>query len=199
MSISSKRLWRDRLQTIRHYYTSPRFALIDLAFGFVALFMNPYRICRKFNQKKRLQNVYSYGETPLATYQRIAAICQIGPEDTWVEMGAGRGKGCFWLAHFLKCEVIGIEWVPSFIFVARALQSLFRIKNIRFACTDFEKADISSATVIYLYGSWPKLKIPQGAKVISISEPLPDCQVLKTFWVRYPWGRTTAFLQQQKK
>lgn len=195
MSISSKRLRSDRLHNLRHYFKSPKFALIDLAFGLVALFLNPYRTCRKFNQKKREKNIYAYGETPLATYQRIAEQCQVGPQDTWIEMGSGRGKGCFWLTHFIGCKVVGIEWVPQFVYIARILKALFRMKNIRFEMKDMGKADISTATFIYLYGNWPKLEIPNGSKVITVSEPLPDLRVIKSFWVRYPWGRTAAFLQ----
>jgi hypothetical protein len=186
---------QDRIDTIRRYYLSPQFALIDLFFSCVALFMNPYRICRKFLQKRGEENIYAYGETPLTTYQRIAEQCQLGPNDIWVEMGAGRGKGCFWLARFVRCQVIGIEWIPSFVYVARAIRALFRVKNVRFELTSLEKADLRSATHIYLYGHWPVRELPKGVKVITISEPLPEARLLKTFWVRYPWGRTAAFLQ----
>lgn len=196
MSHFRRRLWQERLETIRCYYVSPKFALIDLLFGFAALFMNPYRICRKFRQKRRIENIYAYGETPFSTYQRIAEQCAVGPSDTWYEMGAGRGKGSFWLAHFIGCQVVGIEQVPAFVYIARALKTLFRMKNLRFDLGDMEKTGLSTATYIYLYGHWPKLQIPHGVKVISISEPLPDLPVIKTFWVRYPWGRTAAFLQK---
>lgn len=198
MSISSRRLWSERLHAIRHYYKSPKFALIDLVFGFVALFMNPYRVCRKFLQKKGAEEIYAYGETPYSTYQKIAEECKIGPSDTWVELGAGRGKGCFWLAHFTGCKVMGIEWIPQFIWQARAIKALFRIKRIQFEQLDIERADLSRATAIYLYGLWPNLKIGKGVKVITISEPLEGTILLKRFWVRFPWGRTTAFLQIQK-
>ena len=109
MSISRKRLWRDRLDSFRHEYKSPKFAIIDLMFGCIALFINPYRACRKFLQKRGVKDPYAYGETPFATYRRIVEMCGIGPQDIWVEVGAGRGKGCFWLAHFIGCRVIGIE------------------------------------------------------------------------------------------
>lgn len=194
MLTSRKRLLQDRFQTFR-YYKSPKFALIDLAFGCIALFSNPYRTCRKFLQRKQAQNIHAYGETPLATYQRIVEQCGITSQDTWMEMGAGRGKGCFWLAHFIQCKVIGIEWVPQFATIANVLKALFKMDKVSFHQIDMEKADLSKASVIYLYGTWPKLQISQGTKVITISEPLEGFTVLKTFWVRYPWGRTAAYLQ----
>lgn len=195
MLTSSKRLWLDRFQTIQRYYKSPKFALIDLVFGLIALFMNPYRTCRKFLQRRGEKNIHAYGETPFTTYQKIAEQCDIGPRDTWMELGSGRGKGCFWLAHFTGCKVIGIEWIPQFVTMANFIKGLFRMKTVRFERLDMEDADLASATVIYLYGNWPNLKIPNGVKVITVSEPLDGFTVLKTFWVRYPWGRTIAFLQ----
>lgn len=198
MLTSRKRLLLDRLHTIRHYYKSPKFALIDLTFGFIALFINPYRTCRKFLQQKRAQNIYAYGETPLATYQRLIEQCHITAQDTWIELGAGRGKGCFFLAHFIRCKVIGIEWIPQFTLFANLIKSIFNLSNLTFTRIDMERADLTQATVIYLYGVWPTLHIPRGVKVITISEPLPGLEILKTFWVRYPWGRTAAFLQIKK-
>lgn len=196
MLTSRKRIWQDRLHNLK-YYKSLKFALVDLTFGFVALFSNPYRVCRKFLQKRREPSIYAYGETPYATYERMAEICGIGPDDVWVELGAGRGKGCFWLAHFCGCKVVGVEWIGQFVRIAQVIQGLFKMKNVVFECKDIQKATLKGATVIYLYGLWPPLEISKGIKVITISEPLPGFQILKKFWVRYPWGRTQAFLQQK--
>ena len=193
--LATRRLWQGRIEAVRLYYKSPKFALIDLTFGLIALFLNPYRTCRKFLEKKGADNIYAYGETPYFTYEKIVKECGIGPKDTWIEMGSGRGKGCFWLAHFAGCKVIGIEWIPQFIHIARSIKTLFRMGRVQFLKSDIEKVDLSEATVIYLYGLWPNLKIHEKTKVITISEPLEGYKVIKSFWVRFPWGRTTAYLQ----
>jgi len=191
----NRRLWQGRIEAVRRYYRSPKFALIDLSFGLVALFANPYRTCRKFLQRKGAENIYAYGETPYTTYQKLVEECGIGPHDTWFEMGAGRGKGCFWLNHFAGCKVVGVEWIPQFVRLARILRRMFRMKNLEFIRSDIEQVDLNHATVIYLYGLWPDLKIKEGTRVITISEPIGGYRVLKSFWVRFPWGRTTAYLQ----
>jgi hypothetical protein len=191
------RIWHDRLKAVRHYYKSPKFALIDLSFGFISLFINPYRTCRKFLQKKGSANIHAYGETPYATYQKIVTECGIGSEDIWMEMGAGRGKGCFWLTHFVGCQVIGVEWIPQFGFIASLFKKIFRVKKLQWIPSDIEQVNLNEATVIYLYGLWPELKIKPGVKVISISEPLEGYKILKRFWVRFPWGRTSAYLQEK--
>lgn len=191
-----KRIWQERVHAFR-YYKNPRFALLDLIFGLLALFSNPYRICRKFLEKRGEKDVYVYGETPYATYAKIAKECAIGPNDTWIELGSGRGKGCFWLRLFVGCKVIGVERIPQFIFLAKALQWIFRISRIEFRKEEIEKTDLKEGTILYLYGQFLELKLAKGVRIITTGEPLPGYRVLKSFWVRFPWGRTTAFLQEK--
>lgn len=197
MSIFRRRIFRDRVEAVRRYYKSPKFALIDLTFGLISLFSNPYRVCRKFLKKKGAREIYAYGETPYTTYEKIVRECGIGPHDTWMEMGAGRGKGCFWLSQFVGCRVIGIEQIPQFVYFARSIRALFRMNSLEFERGSVEKADVSQSTVIYLYGIWPNRAFEKGTRVITISEPLDGYKVLKRFWVRFPWGRTTAFYQEK--
>ncbi len=198
MSTFKRRLWQERWDAVRLYYKSPKFALLDLVFGFIALLLNPYRICRKFLEKKGEANVYAYGETPYTSYEKIARECGIGPDDTWIELGSGRGKGCFWLGHFIGCKVIGVEQIPLFTSIANGLSFLFHMKKVRFKRGDIETVDLSKATVIYLYGLYPKIQVKKGVKIITTAEPLEGYQVIKSFWLRFPWGRTTAYLQEQK-
>lgn len=200
-----KRLWANQWQTIRLFY--PSFAPIDLSFGFFSLFSNPYRTCRKFLQKRGETDIYAYGETPLETLKQIAEQAQLTSEDRWVELGAGRGKGCFWIAHFIGCQTLGVEWVPSFVRTANWLKVLFRMKNLSFQLKNMEEVDFSSATVVYLYGTClseeeislltQKMEaLPLGARVISISYPIesPSLVLKQTFEVSYPWGTATAYL-----
>jgi hypothetical protein len=202
-----KRLWVDQWQTIRLFYPSSRFALIDLSFGLLALFSNPYRTCRKFLQKRGSADIYAYGETPLTTLKQMAEKAQLTSKDRWVELGAGRGKGCFWIAHFVGCQTVGVEWVPSFVRKARWLKAFFRMKGLSFELKAMEEADFSSATVVYLYGTCLSEEVisllakkmealPKGARVISISYPIesPSLVVKQTFEVSYPWGDTIAYL-----
>ena len=197
MSIFRRRIWQERISTLFLYYKSPKFALIDLTFGLIALFINPYRVCRKFLQRKGEKNIYAYGETPYSSYQKIAEECGIGPNDTIFELGSGRGKGCFWLNHFTGCKVIGVEWVPTFIFFARMIKAIFRVKGVHFIKDEITAIDPTEATVIYLYGLYPALKIAEGVKIITTGEPLEGYRIVKQFWIRFPWGRTTAFLQER--
>lgn len=202
-----KWLLREQLQTMRRYYKKPRFALIDLSFGFFSFFSNPYRVCRKFLQKRGEEDVYAYGETPFSSLQKIVDECGIESQDRWLELGSGRGKGCFWIAEFVGCKTTGVEWVPQFVFFGRILKSLFRVKNLFFERKNMEMADFSSATVVYLYGTClqenqiqtllQKMEsLPLGSKVISVSFPLRNNYLIfkNSFSIFFPWGYTQAFL-----
>jgi hypothetical protein len=207
-----RRLWQDQRETIRRYYgKSLQFGFCDLFFGLIALFINPYRTCRKFLQKKGEAEVYGYGETPFTTLEVIARAADVQSDDVWLELGAGRGKGCFWMNCFTGCRCIGIEWVPQFVWIAKVLKGLFRLKGVSFQCGSMEEADFSEASVIYLYGTcleqnkidvlFEKMKgLKAGTKVITISYPMEgDGFVLeRTFSVEYPWGSAEAFLQVKR-
>jgi len=184
--------------------------MIDLTFGLFSLFSNPYRTCRKFLQKKGETDVYAYGETPFSTLQKIASQCNASRSDRWLELGSGRGRGCFWIAQFIGCETVGVEWIPPFVRLSRFLKNLFGVQNVSFLHQNFEEADFSGVSIVYLYGTClpdetvsrltEKMEaLPNGARVVSISEPL-ECghlRMIKSFPVRYPWGEAEAFLHHK--
>ncbi|OGN55391.1 MAG: hypothetical protein A3D96_03850 [Chlamydiae bacterium RIFCSPHIGHO2_12_FULL_44_59] len=196
MLIFKKRLWKDRFATIQTYYKSPKFAFLDLTYWVIYCFSNPYRVSRKFLQKRGEKEIYAYGETPYVTYHKMA--CEVGLKETdvWMEMGSGRGKGCFWVAHFMKCRVIGVEWIPQFVYLSKVIRTLFRMKKVSFRGEEIQTTSLEGVTVIYLYGLWPPLQLSPKVKLITISEPIEGFRVVHSFWVRFPWGRTRAYVQQ---
>jgi len=195
---------RFQWETIRRYYPlSSRFAFMDLALGFVGLFFNPYRICRKSGS--------IYGETPPSSLHRIATFCRLTSKDTWLELGSGRGKGCFWIAQFFGCHTVGIEKISFFYYLSRAI-SFFGRKRISFIQADLSEADFSAASCVYLYSTCmneeelailsDKMKaLPQGAKVVTVSASLPETPHLAlagSFPLSFPWGDTDGYLHVRK-
>lgn len=205
------RLIKDRLEEFRRYYRRLSFAAADLTLSLFYLFSNPYRVCRKFLQAKGIENVYVYGETPLVTLEKMVQAFGIKPEDHWLELGSGRGRTCFWMSLVWGCETRGIEWVPSFVVRANRAVRLFSLKNLEFHRQSIYEADFSWASVVFLYSTCmsedeiAKLlicmeKLPVGAKVITVSEPLshPNYFFNQSLSVSFPWGRTKAYLQTKK-
>ena len=187
---------REQVRVIFRYYRNVRFALVDLGFCFFAFFFNPYRICRKFT------GTHSYGETPLTTFAEIAKAAGLTKEDVFVDLGSGRGKLCFWASLWIGCECRGIEQVPNLVRQSKWLTKAFRVP-VRFDQGKMETADLSHATVVYLYTiEWDEtllMQMQHGARLITIGAPvdLEGFAVVKTVEARYPWGIADAYIQKR--
>ncbi len=198
-------LLKEQIKTVVNYYFNLRFALFDLCIGLSSLFINPYRLCRKFLEKKGAVYIDGYGETPYSTFKQIASAAQLTSKDHYVELGSGRGKTCVWAAQIIGCQVSGIEWVPS---LARLSGSIGRLLGVpvQFELQSMFTADLSQATVAYLYSTQlteDEIKkisfssMPSGSRIITISQPHPDFNVLKIIPVTFPWGDTFAYIHSK--
>jgi hypothetical protein len=186
----------EQVRVIFRFYRNVRFALVDLGFCLLAFFFNPYRICRKFT------GTHSYGETPITTFAELAKAAGLSREDVFVDLGSGRGKLCFWTSLWIGCESRGVEQVPGLVRQSKWVARAFRIP-VRFDQGMMETADLSHATVVYLYTmEWDEtllLAMPQGARLITVGSPvdLDGFAVMKTMAAKYPWGVAEVFIQQR--
>ncbi|NGX49137.1 MAG: hypothetical protein K940chlam5_00733 [Candidatus Anoxychlamydiales bacterium] len=191
------------------YYLNLRFLLFDLLFSLAYFFLNPYRISRKFLEKKFNKKIYDYGETPIIEMEKMIKFFKIPSNTTFLELGAGRGKMSFWLYFFFKCKVIAIEQIPIFVKIANFFIKLFRIKKIEFLCKDMFTFDLKDVDIIYLYGTTLPTdeiktlinkfkKLSARVKIITISYTLnqydKDFISEKSFDISFPWGKTKAYL-----
>ncbi len=198
-------LW-DFVRVVFHYYRNTQFARVDLSLLMSYFWKSPYRIAREFDAQP-------YGETPLVTMEKIARMAHITEEDIVLELGSGRGRCVFWLAFFIRCRVIGIEYNPVLVAKAKELQARFQVPNVDFIIQDMFTASFKEATVIYLYGillsdseiqklcvAFSKLK--RDVRIITISYSLQEyCpevfRVIDSCDVSFPWGTTKAYLHKE--
>lgn len=195
----------------RYYRRSIIFLKIDLLLVSQYLFKSPHRLSKMFLQMKGAKNIYAYGETPLTTMDHIARECRILSHDVLLELGCGPGRSCFWLNRFVKCRVIGIDYLPDFIEKAKRVKRGLRLSQIDFFQENMLSTDLHSASVIYLYGTCLDDEfieqlivrfqtLREGTKVITVSYPLTEyCsptlfRVEKQFIARFPWGKASIFL-----
>jgi SAM-dependent methyltransferase len=174
---------------------------VEIFYLILAFFSNPYRKCRK-------SGLGPYGETPLSALEKISEKIALTKEDSLFDLGCGRGKHLFWLSNHYSCRITGYEKVKFFVKSARFITKILRKKQLRFVCEDFVQAPFSEATVVYLYGFYDTKtldrlvtvmkRLPQGAKVISISFPITInyLRLENSFPVIFPWGRTLAYIQR---
>lgn len=187
---------REQAHVVFRYYRNIRFALVDLSFCLSGFFCNPYRLCRKFT------GAHAYGETPISTFASIAKAADITEQDHFLDLGAGRGKLCFWTALWLGCTCTAIEQVPFFVRQARWLAKIFQIP-IQFHLGSLETTDLSEATVVYLYVmEWDETLLETmapHARLISVGAPVDSSsfKVVRKIPARYPWGVTDVYVQRR--
>jgi len=199
----------DFSKTAFYYYRNFKFAKVDFELLVSYFFLSPYRLSRAWAKKSGFEASEIYGETPLITLALIAKEAQISESDIVYELGSGRGRSCFWLKYFIGCTVYGIECNPVFVQKANSIKERFQIKELYFLQEDLTKADLSNATVVYLYvitlsdedikGLTKHLKkLKKGARIITISFPLVGCEfhVEKEFDVAFAWGVASAYLHK---
>lgn len=202
----------EYLRVAFKYYPRWTFFKIDTALLLSYLWTNPFRISKRFSLAKGEPEIYTYGETPLTTLERIAKECYLSAQDVVFELGCGRGRTCFWLNQFIGCTVVGIDYVPTFIAKAQQVKELFHVQGTSFHLEDLFQADLKGATVIYLYGTCYSdaqinqlivhfSHLPVGTKIITVSYALTDFQpkisfkVMKVFSAPFTWGAADVYLQ----
>lgn len=191
------------------YYRNRHFRDVDQALLSAYQFVNPYTVVKDYLEAKGEGEIDCYGETPLATYEEICKACDLKPDDRFLELGCGRGRGCFFVSHFFHCKVVGIDCVPDFIDTAEAIMEGFHMPNIKFRCENMLSADYRGATCIYVYGTCLQdeevetlakrfAKMPKGTRIATVSYPLsayePSIEVVKTLQCTYPWGNAEVFI-----
>lgn len=202
----------DFFRTAFKYYSNVSFMKLDLSLLLMYFFQSPYSISKRFLMEKGEEEVYAYGETPLSTMDIIARECRIQKEDTFFEIGSGRGRVCFWVHSFIGCKVVGIEFVPKFVSCANRIKDRLNVSGVQFRQEDMLKADYTGATVCYLYGTCLSDEsiealikkfslLPVGTKIITVSYPLSDYEggerfeVMQRFSAPFTWGTGDVFLQ----
>lgn len=200
----------EYLEVIAKYYTCLSFFKVDAYLLFSYIFDNPFKVSKRFLKNKGEADIYAYGETPLTTLEVIAKRCGILSRDLVFELGCGRGRTCFWLNQLIGCQVVGVDYVPEFIQRADKVKKKFKITGVEFVLEDFMKADLTGATMIYLYGTCLPDKLilqliskfrllPKGTKIITVSYALSDYvpqtffKVINSFKASFTWGEGDVY------
>lgn len=193
---------REFFKTLFHYYRNPLFWHIDLHILWEYVWKSPYKICRELT-------LQSYGETPFSVWSELVKLASITKGDRVLDLGAGRGRGCFWLNTFIGCHVHGIEIIPYFVKVANHVKETWHVEGVQFTCEDLFAANFEGYSVIYLYAldmSDEDLgllnakfeALPTGTRIITVGYSIPEMvpttklRVIDECEVRFPWGKTKA-------
>jgi len=211
--------WLHRLHDLIYYRRSPQFKKADLALTKAYLFRNPYRICRSyFSSKKspeqnanRVQVIY--GETFCMTFELFIAKLKITEHDRFIDLGCGRGRGCFFIHALTGAETIGLDLNPTFIKKANAINEKQALTKIYFREEDIFEANLAEATILYFYGvAFSDIatigliekfaQLPAGIRIICVGFSLNDYYEdeifieIDEFDVFFLWGKTRVWICQ---
>jgi hypothetical protein len=198
--------FKDFFRNVIRYWRSPRYILADSCLLLSYFLKSPYTIAKEFEEAP-------YGETPLSELEKMVRFACVTKEDIVYEMGAGRGRGCFWLSEKIGCRVVGIEHNPVFVQRAICIARWFSYTNIQFRCEDMLLAKCADATLLYLYGTCLTDEeiiqfvknckaLRPGTKILTISYSLEEydkehkIELIGVIKVTFPWGQTDAYLHQ---
>ncbi|WP_461536898.1 SAM-dependent methyltransferase [Spongorhabdus nitratireducens] len=200
--------WR----VVWRYYRYPRFALADSLIQLKYLFTNSDRICFNYLKRFSTRDVQRwYGETWLSTFSKISKAADINREDHLYELGCGRGRLVFWASEVLGVKATGIDLNPVFIRRAESVRCRIKSHLAHFRCENIMQADLSAATVVYLYGTafeeeaFPGLTTllkttASGTRIITVSWPVTrlvddgSFSTVKEISGRYLWGKGTIYI-----
>lgn len=213
----------DRVRCLLYYWKYPLFAKVDCRLFVKYLWDTPFAVSKRYLQARMDSDCYQYGETPIGTMNQVAKKAQISENDHVFELGSGTGRCALFLGITRNCLVTGIEQIDTFVAFAKQVAQNCHLEKINFRQNDFLSTDLSSATVIYLYGT--KLKdeeieqlilglrtVAYGTKIITVSYSLNEiiqinenseiqCEkfpVLAIFEAEFFWGKATVFIQQKQ-
>ncbi len=210
-SLSIRTRWRmltEYLNVVCTDYRNSSYRKADLNLLRRYIFDTPFTISKQWALAHGLEQIYTYGETPIPGLRKIIEECEITDDDHVYELGCGRGRACIWLRHIVNCNVTGIECIGEFIRRTKDLED----DKLSFIEDDFLEADLGNATVIYLNGTMlSRIQIQKlskklstlrsGTKVVTVSYPLnqyskaSSFEMIKEFPVKFHWGTGSVYLQ----
>lgn len=203
----------ENIHTFFCYWGNLRFMWADLRLWAAWVGRNPYRSLNAYMRAHGRKEVDTYGETPLSVFEKIAEAADVRPSDVFVDLGCGRGRGCFWLYYFRGCSVIGVDEVPEFIETARELQEALNIEGIRFERGDYKVSSLEGGSC-YLYDAtvatseeieWMAKRfsgLKAGVRVVTVSVSLKGTESsarfeeVAAFQAQVAWGVAEVFVQR---
>lgn len=197
------------IEEVKVLYKYPSFTSWDMKLASYYLRSGAFAISKLFHLKRKDKEIYVYGETPLTSLAEITKQAELTSQDTFFDLGMGRGRGCLFVRKFAKCHVVGVEIIPEFIKHANQIKNFFNIERLDFVQADIVDADFVGGTVFYIYGNFLDDKtlqkiakkfndLPQGTKIITVSFPITDYtskyEIIKCFPAHFPWGWGEVFI-----
>lgn len=169
-----------------------------------------YALAKKFYKKEGFKNVYQYGPTPLLTLAKVVQAFGLKKGQKLIDLGCGTARHLYFLYHIFGIECTGVEMIEGFFRFARSFSSGV---DVNIECKNMLEVSLEGADwALFFATSFDDdfinkmidkfLQAPRSLKIIttsfSLSEYSNSFETLDSIDVRYPWGKTKAYLNIKK-
>lgn len=126
-------------------------------------------------------------QTPNALFPTIAELASLSPGECFIELGAGRGDLCRYVARTTGAKAVGIDVNPLLTILGRWLSR--NQPDVTLKLQNIYHEPLSKASAVYCYllphmlrKLAPKFnaELAPGTRVICYAFPLPDRTPIKT-------------------
>ena len=195
------------------YIFNRAFLWFELRRRLLYLFCSPWAVSRRFLDQRGEAEAQGYGETPLVTLKAVTTRLELAEIDRVLELGAGTGRNCVWLAARYGCRVDGVEQIPLMVKFARKLvQGSSLASRVKFLCGDMFALDMSGYQLVYVDCTAMNKRcirqvamlcagLPDGARVVSVNASLAELmperfQLERVFPGLFIWGWSDMRIQR---
>lgn len=195
-----------------NYLLYPKLIFLELTlFYFYQLYYSIGRHRFEVSQIAKPSIELSPGTTPVANLLPILSKIPNIKKRTFIDVGCGRGLLALSIAAIYKCNVIGLDIMPTYIRVANRLAEREKLANAKFIEGDFLLSDFSNGDIFYITLTCleddtilmlaQKLALLRKKMiVITASAPLPPeyFKVIRTSPAYFSWGKGMSYIHKKR-
>ena len=107
---------------------------------------------RLHNSLSAVSSAAGFCSTPWSVVREVLELAEVRSDDVLYDLGSGDGRVPIFAAQEFGCRAVGIEQdADLFVYSARRVVELNLQERVRFLHANFFQADLTPATVVFLY------------------------------------------------
>ena len=132
-----------------------------------------------------MNKLVPYIASPVKVAEKIVEIAKVTPNDVFYDLGSGDGRVVVLTSKLSGCRGVGIEIDGALVAISRAKAIEYGVADrVEFIEGDFTQADLSRASVIYLYIYYDVIRdyllkkleneVKDGTRIVTLEIPIPN-------------------------
>ncbi len=132
-----------------------------------------------------MKKLVPYIASPVKVAEKLVELAKLTPNDVLYDLGSGDGRVVILASKLSGCKGVGVEIDGALVAVSRKKSAEYGVSDrVKFIEGDFREADLSEATVIYLYIYYDVIRdhllekleseIKDGTRIVTLEIPIPN-------------------------